>query len=114
MLCHPQMVPLLLWDKVQAELKRMEDMGVTFKVTQPTPWCADMVVAPKAQPGKIRLCVDLTHLNKWMRREAHPPSSRSNTSQVGWGESFYEAGYNLWQIPLSEESQHYMGNRWKV
>lgn len=40
------------------------------KVTEPTPWCAGLVVVPKAQ-GKIRLCVDLTHLNKWVRRERH-------------------------------------------
>lgn len=50
-------VPLSMREKVRAELKCMEDMGVISKVTQPTPWYAGMVVAPKPQPGKIRLCV---------------------------------------------------------
>lgn len=62
-LSSPRRVPLPLRDKVQAELERMENMGVISKVTQPTPWCTGMVVAPKAQPGKIRLCVDIIHLN---------------------------------------------------
>lgn len=70
-LSSPRRVPLPMQEKVRAELKRMEDMGVISKVTRPTPWCAGLVVAPKAQPGKIRLCADLTHLNKWVRRERH-------------------------------------------
>ncbi len=39
-LSSPRQVPLPLRNKVQAELERMEDMGVISKVTQPTPWCA--------------------------------------------------------------------------
>lgn len=45
----------------------MEDMGGVSKVTQPTPWCTEMDVAPRTQAGQIRLCVDLKHLNKWGR-----------------------------------------------
>ncbi|XP_056114034.1 uncharacterized protein K02A2.6-like [Rhinichthys klamathensis goyatoka] len=107
-LSSPRRVPLPLRDKVQAELKRMEDMGVVSKVTQPTPWCAGMVVAPKAQPGKIRLCVDLTHLNKWVRRERHILPAVDHTLAMLAGAKVFtklDATSGFWQIPLSEESQ---------
>ena len=41
-------IPLALRPKVQAELQRMESLGVISRVTEPTPWCAAMVVVPKA------------------------------------------------------------------
>ena len=45
--------------KVQAELKRMETLGVLSKVT---PWCAVMVVVLKGT-GAVTICVDLKSLN---------------------------------------------------
>lgn len=90
----PCRVPLPLRDKVQAELNCMEDMGVISKVTQPTPWCAGIVMVPKPR-GKIPiwLCVDL---NKWVRRERHIlHSSRPHTWYACRGEGLHEAGCNL-------------------
>ncbi len=83
-LSSPRRVPLPLWDKVKVELQRMESIGVTSKVTKPTPWCAGLVVVPKPQ-GKIRLCVDLTHLKVGALVEAHLTSSWSNASHVSGG-----------------------------
>ena len=37
-------VPIPLREKVQAELQRMQSLGVITKVDHPTPWCAGMVV----------------------------------------------------------------------
>ena len=56
----PRHVPIPLCPKVQAELERMESLGVIRKVDEPTPWCAGMVVVPK-KVGAI--CVDLKPLN---------------------------------------------------
>ncbi|KAL6482216.1 hypothetical protein MHYP_G00102960 [Metynnis hypsauchen] len=106
-LSTPRRVPLPLRDKVRAELNRMEGMGVISKVTKPTPWCAGLVVAPKAQPGKIRLCVDLTHLNKWVRRERHILPAVDHTLAMLAGAKVFtklDATSGFWQIPLSEES----------
>ena len=48
----------------------MIDTGVITPVTEPTEWCAGIVVAPKKE-GKVRLCVDYTHLNNSVLRERH-------------------------------------------
>ena len=58
----PRNVPIPLCPKVQKELERMERLKVIFRVTEPTPWCAGMVVVPK-RSGDVRICVDLKPLN---------------------------------------------------
>ncbi|KAL0148076.1 hypothetical protein M9458_056616 [Cirrhinus mrigala] len=106
-LSSPRRVLLPMRDKVRAELKCMEDMGVISKVIQPTPWCAGMVVVPKAQ-GKIRLSVDLTHLNKWVRREKHILPAADQTIAILAGAKVFtklDATSGFWQIPLSQESK---------
>ena len=67
----PRNVPIPLRPKVQEELNRMKKIGVIRKVSQPTPWCAGMVVVPK-KSGSIRICVDLKPLNECVLREVHP------------------------------------------
>ena len=67
----PWKVPIPMRVKVKEELDRMEKAGVISKVTEPTPWCAGMVVVPK-QGGAVRVCVDLKGLNENVLRETHP------------------------------------------
>ena len=59
----PRNVAIPLREKVRKELQRMEALGVISKVTQPTMWCAGMVVVQK-RSGDIRICVDLKPLNE--------------------------------------------------
>ena len=40
---HQEMCP---FPKVRQELEHMERLGVIQKVSEPTPWCAGMVVVP--------------------------------------------------------------------
>ena len=49
----------------------MEKAGVISKVTEPTEWCAGMVVVPK-KSGKMRIYIDLKPLNQSVLREVHP------------------------------------------
>ena len=62
----PRNVPIPPRTKVKEELDRMEELGVIAKVTEPTPWCAGMVVVPK-KSGSVRICVDLKPLNEGSR-----------------------------------------------
>lgn len=100
-------VPLPLCPLVDAELKRMEDAGVISKVTEPTSWCAGMVVVPKKN-GKIRICVDLKPLNKSVMREIHPlPKVDDTLAQLSGARIFskLDANSGFWQIPLSHSSR---------
>lgn len=104
-LSSPRHVPLPMHDKVRAELKRISQ-AVISKVTQATPWCAGMVIVPKAS-GKIRLCVDLRHLNKWVQRERHILPAVDHTLASLAGAKVFtklDATSGFWQIPLSEDS----------
>ena len=69
-LSTPRRIALPLLPKVKQELERMEKMGVISKVNGPTDWCVGMVVVPKAA-GSVRICVDLTRLNRSVCRERH-------------------------------------------
>ena len=40
-------------------------------LNEPTPWRSGMVIVPK-KSGAVRICVDLTALNKNVPREMHP------------------------------------------
>ena len=67
----PRKVPLTLDQKTNDELDRMLETRVISPVDQPTDWCAPMVVMRKSN-GKVRVCVDLSKLNEFVKRENHP------------------------------------------
>ena len=67
-LSAPRRVAVPLMNKVKEELNSMEELGVIKRVTEPTDWCAGIVVVPKAD-GRVRICVDLTKLNENVMRE---------------------------------------------
>ena len=47
------------------------EAGVISRVDQPTDWCAPMVVTPRSN-GKVRVFVDLSKLNEYVKRESNP------------------------------------------
>ena len=103
----PSHIPLPLRTQVADELNRMEEAGVISKVTQPTPWCAGMVVVPK-KSGKVRICVDLKPLNASVLREVNPlPKVDETLAQLSGAKVFskLDANSGFWQIPLSQTSR---------
>ena len=105
-LATPRCIPLPLKGQVEAELKRMETLGVIRKVDVPTDWCAGMVVVPKNN-SKVRICVDLTRLNKSVCRERHIlPSVEQTLAQLQGAKVFskLDANSGFWQIKLSSQS----------
>lgn len=117
-LSTPRRVSIPLLETVRQELQRMEDTGVIRRVEAPTDWCAGMVVVakPKATTTssdgvvthKVRICVDLTHLNESVRREKHDlPSVDQTLGRLARAKVFtkLDANSGFWQIPLSPNCQ---------
>ena len=95
-----------LREKVKTELNRMEMNGIISRVTEPTPWCAEMVVVPKRE-GSVRICVDLKPLNLSVLREVHPiPKVDDTLAQLAGATVFskIDANSGFWQILLADES----------
>ena len=67
----PRVVPLPLKDKLKEELDLLEKQGIITSQTKVTDWCAPIVVAPKKNSEKIRLCVDFNRLHKFVKRERY-------------------------------------------
>ena len=102
----PRRVPLPLLPKVRAELDEMQAKGIIDRIDEPTDWCAGMVVVPKSN-GKIRICVDLTNLNKSVKREKHLlPKVDHTLGQLAGAKVFskLDANSGFYQIELSKES----------
>ena len=64
-------MPIPLRERVTQELQRMKSLGVISRVTEPTPWCAAMVVVP-IPLGSVRIYVNFRSLNENVMREVHP------------------------------------------
>ena len=60
-------------DKVKMEIDQLykedicEDVG-----NDPTPWVSPIVVVPKTNPNKVRICVDMRAANEAIKRVKHP------------------------------------------
>ena len=103
----PRRLPLPMKQKVEEELKSLQEKDIIRPVTTPTDWCAPIVAVPKPS-GKIRLCVDYTKLNESVRRENFPlPTTDELLAQLDGATVFSKLDCNqgFHQIPLSVESQ---------
>ena len=102
-----RLAPPPLLPKVQAELKRMEDMEVTEKLDQPTEWCFPVVVVPKKH-GKVRICGDFIQLNKAVNWENHPmPTTEQTLAKLAGAKivSELDANSGFWQRKFSLNSK---------
>ena len=103
-------IPLAYRDATKAELDNMVKTGVITEVHHPTDWVHPIVVVPKPKGG-VRLCVDLTKLNKHVKRPFYPMKTpRDVIATITPGAKFFstlDATKGYWQIPLAEESQDY-------
>ncbi|UYV60281.1 K02A2.6-like [Cordylochernes scorpioides] len=102
----PRRVPIPLMKELQMELERMTANGVIEKVEGSSEWCSPMVLVAKPS-GKLRICVDLSILNKNILREIHPiPVVEHTLAQLKGAKLFtkLDANSGFWQIPLSSES----------
>ncbi|XP_033099920.1 uncharacterized protein K02A2.6-like [Anneissia japonica] len=97
-------------EKVEKELRKLEDQGIIERVKRPTPWVSPIVVVPKPRnPDEIRICVDMRQPNKAIIRERHPsPTIDDIIAKVNGSTKFskidLKSGYH--QLPLAEESRY--------
>ena len=74
----------------------MGKQDIIRPVTEPTEWCAPIVVVPKPN-GKIRLCVDFTKLNGNVLRENFPlPTTDQLLAQLSEATVFSKLDYKQW------------------
>ena len=81
----------------------MLETGVISPVDHPTDWCAPMVVTLKSN-GKVRVCVDLSKLNEFVKRENHPlPAVDTTLGRLAGSTVFTKLNANsgCWQIKLA-------------
>lgn len=106
----PRRVPLSLREPLREELEKLQSENIITPVTTPTEWCAPIVVAPKKGGNGVRLCVDLSHLNKYVRRETYQSPTPAEevasitTSQAGWF-TVFDALKGYHQCTLKKQSQ---------
>lgn len=100
----PRRVSLPLLPQIKEELHRMEQQGVISKVEEPTEWCAPMVAVPKRMGRGVRICSDLTELNKSVLRERHPlPLVENTLGQLAGAKVFSKEFYARWTMCSSGE-----------
>ena len=97
-------------DKLKAELDLLQSQGVISPVTEPTEWCAPIVVTPKKDSEDIRMCVDLSRLNKYVRRERYQSSTPAQAVADIAADNAkiftkLDAMKGYHQCPLDEESE---------
>jgi hypothetical protein len=77
-------------------------------VTEPSDWAAPLVVTRKSD-GSLRICVDHTRLNRFVRRPTHPTRApRDAVAEITGDAKFFstfDAANGYYQIPLSPSSQ---------
>ncbi|KAM7293520.1 uncharacterized protein ISCGN_026650 [Ixodes scapularis] len=105
----PRRVPYALMDEVKQELTSMEQKGIVEKITEPTPFCSEMVVVK--QRGKIRICIDPVELNKVLIRRNYPLKTLEEiVAHVRGSKRFtlLDLKKGFWQMQVSERTKKYL------
>ena len=106
----PRSIPFTYRDKLKSELDLLQSQGIIAPVTEVTEWCAPIVVAPKKGTDRIRMCVDLSRLNRYVRRERYQSCTPAQAvADIAASEAtvftVMDAMKGYHQCPLDEESQ---------
>jgi hypothetical protein len=103
-------LPLALRDPVSKELHRLEADGVIERIDA-SPWTSNIVTAKK-RDGSLRLCVNLTEVNKALIPERYPLPTMAELTEHLSGSMMYSKIDLLWgylQLPLAEDRRYLTG-----
>ena len=106
----PRSIPFMYRDKLKAELELLQRQNIVTPITEATEWCAPIVVTPKKNSDNIRMCVDLSHLNRYVRRERYQsPTPAEAIADIAATNAKYftvlDAMKGYHQCPLDADSQ---------
>ena len=106
----PWIIPFAYHDKLKKELDQLPQQGIITPVTEPTEWCAPIVVAPKKDTNHIRLCIDFSKLNRYVCREKYQsPTPAEAVAYIADEEAklftVLDAKKGYHQCPLADASQ---------
>ena len=107
----PRTIPYAHMGPTKDELQLLESQSIISKQTEPTDWCAPIVVAKKKDSARVRLCVDFSPLNRFVKRErfqSTPPAVA--VANIAKSKAKYftvlDAIKGYHQCPLDKDSQH--------
>ncbi|CAB0001989.1 unnamed protein product, partial [Nesidiocoris tenuis] len=105
----PRKLPLAWKSQVKDELDSLVSKGIIRPSTDETSdFVSPLVVVPKPN-NKIRVCVDFTKLNKFVKRPVHPfKAPWEAVTDIGEGYNFFssmDAASGYFQMELDETSQ---------
>ena len=106
-LTSPRRVPLPLLKKVEQEIQRLVELDVIEPVSEPTDWCSPIVVVPKPNHS-VRMCVDMTVLNRGVKREVYPiPDVETTLGRIAQGSIYskLDANSGFHQVVLEPQSR---------
>jgi len=103
-------IPFAWRDDVQQKLSEMEQQGIIEPLgDEPSAWCHPLVIVPKPNGG-VRVCVDLTKLNRYVDRAVYPlKTPKAAVTEVPRGARYFstlDATQGYWQVPLAKDCQH--------
>ena len=102
--CRP--IPIKYEEATRQELDRMIKKGVITPVEEYTEFVSNLTVTQKTN-GKIRVCLDPTHLNRAIQRGPHPTKRLEQISSRLSGAKFFstlDADEGFWQVRLDDQS----------
>ena len=101
-------IPFAQRETVKQMLDDMVQQEIITPVTEPTDWAHPLVIVAKPN-GKLRQCVDLTKLNKHVKRPFYPlVTPKDVVSNIGGRIKYIstlDATHGYWQTPLEEKSR---------
>lgn len=101
-------IPFSWREDIKRQLDDLLAKDVIAEVDYPTEWCHPIVPVAK-KPSGVRLCVDLTRLNKYVKRPTYPVRSPHDAiASMGSGSTWFttmDARMGYFQISIAEEDQ---------
>lgn len=94
--------------EIKAQLDDLLAKDIITEVDYPTAWCHPIVPIAKKTTG-VRLCVDLTRLNRYVKRPTYPVQSPNDAiasmeSEAAWFTTM-DAKMGYFQIKIADEDQ---------